>query len=41
MGQMLNVVGEICPRLYTATVYLILFAEAIKTQKTGTTMAMW
>lgn len=35
IGQLLNVVGEICLGLYTATVYLILFAKALKTQRLG------
>jgi len=34
-GQMLSVVGEICLGLYIVTVYLILFAKVIKTQRLG------
>lgn len=35
IGQMLNVVGEICLGLYSATVYLILSAKATKPQRLG------
>lgn len=35
IGQMFSVVGEICLGIYTTTVYLILFAKAIKPQGLG------